>query len=219
MIERELEDRQQELEALGEVLVKRYERLSSAQTQTNCQSVINFGRYLQASRRNAGLSPSELAQKAYLSVAIVLALEQGLFLTKEIQVKWLNNLAQALDEDVEDFRLMLGCQIGQRQSILKVTLSWLAPSNYQPQFKSKDWQWGRIYALSSAVIICFSLAIIMNYLFFFPSSSNSTEEMESFINVSTEQRLNMINAEAQFEYQIINLRTNSTTSRVPCCVY
>ncbi len=72
---------------------------------------LNFAGYLQAARCNAGLSVQELAQQAELSEAEVFALERALILSTEILSSTLYALAKALDEDIDDFALLLEREI------------------------------------------------------------------------------------------------------------
>lgn len=73
----------------------------------------DFARYLQAARVNAGWSPQELATQASLSEAEIMALERGLILSTKIKPGSLHAIAKALGEDIEDFALILECEIPQ----------------------------------------------------------------------------------------------------------
>lgn len=67
-----------------------------------------FGRYLRAARLNANLSPVALGRRARLSPDTILALEHGLILGQDIKAGWLKRLAIALNENADDFALLLG---------------------------------------------------------------------------------------------------------------
>lgn len=85
-----------------------------------------FGRYLRAARLNARLSPAALGQRARLSPETILALEQGLILGQDIKGSWLKRLAAALNENVDDFSLLLGRRPRRIWPALNLT-DWLPP--------------------------------------------------------------------------------------------
>lgn len=220
MYDHELEDRKKDMEALGEIVIKHHQRLTSCQTKqrTVNQIAANFGRYLQASRKSAGLSMSELAQKAQLSGVTLLALEQGLFVVEDIHPKWLKRVAQALGEDVEDFNLILGYRAGKRPSIFREGHRWLSGLNFKPRTNTKQLRLAPVYAACSAMLICFAIATLMNNSIASPQPK-STEKIEAFININSERRLNMIKAETRFEYQVISLPASRTVQTTSCCAY
>lgn len=75
------------------------------------QSALAFARFLRATRKNAGFSIAELAEKAIISEAELLALEKGLITSRNIHHLTLNRLAGVLNKDVKVFNQMLGYSI------------------------------------------------------------------------------------------------------------
>lgn len=211
MIEQELQKRKKELKALGRFVVEQHQRRLSA--EAGDPSIVGFGRYLQAARKNAGLSADSLAHRAKLSTATVLALEHALIPAQDIHPGWLKRLAHALDERVEDFYLMLGRPnkqprlqaIGSRTVYFfgKRTVGRLSP----------------LYAVGSTLLICFAVSAIISYSIFL-AQPLSTERSEPFVEISAEHRLNRIKAETLLEYQVIDLPAGGPSApRISCCVY
>ncbi len=75
------------------------------------RAAVGLGRYLRAARLNGGWSYNDLAEQAGLDRVTVIALESGLLQTAAIRPEWLDWLAAALGEDVDDLRLLLGLSI------------------------------------------------------------------------------------------------------------
>lgn len=207
--------REKEGTDLGQIVSQCYERRLS--DESSSRSSRSFGRYLQAARYNAGLSVTELAHRAKIPTAALLALEQGFFAAADIQPKWLKRLAAALGENVEDFHLILGSPAHLRPSIFRQFREWLfgfprwrtAPKS--PQLLRP------LYRLGSVLLICIAIATLINYAIF-SSPPQSPEQIDPFIYISTERRLNMIKAETLLEYQLINLSSAPRTTTKPCCV-
>ncbi|MCB0163971.1 MAG: helix-turn-helix transcriptional regulator [Anaerolineae bacterium] len=186
---------------MGEIIGQSYEHRLAGKSSS--RSGLSLGRYLQASRQNAGLTVAELAHRAKLPSATLLALERGLFDVADIQPKWLKRLAAALGEDVEDFHLLLG-NPAHRPSLMPdiwdrrfgLSLGWMANRSRRSLMP--------IYALGSALLICFAFVTFISYPLF-SSPSPSSEQIDPFIHISSERRLNMVKAENLFEYQVISL--------------
>lgn len=216
MSEPELDQRKQDLAELGEIISQRHEhRLSS---EGSDPSTLSFSRYLRASRENAGLSVTELAHRTNLSPAALLALEQGLFAATAIPPPWLNKLAAALDENVEDFYIILGVQVPGRRPLLPQFQTW--PFRFGPRRPAHKSRWSLIpvYAIGSVLLISLTIITFINYAIF-STPAPVPEKIPTFIYISSERRLNMIKAEPVFEYQLISLPTDSSTKAKPCCAY
>ena len=80
---------------------------------TGDKSALAFARFLKATRKNAGLSIAELAEKAIVSEAELIALEKGLITSRKIHHLTLNRLAKALNKDLKVFNQLLGYTIPQ----------------------------------------------------------------------------------------------------------
>jgi len=82
-----------------------------AGASTGSGALPGFGDYLRAARLRAKLSQRKLATKVGLSLAAVVALEHSLMSPELLDDRTLRNLAKTVDEDIEDFGLMVGRNI------------------------------------------------------------------------------------------------------------
>jgi transcriptional regulator with XRE-family HTH domain len=168
-----------------------------------------FGRYLRAARLNSNLSITEVSARTGITEAALTALEQGIITTADIKPKWLRDLARALAENVEDFNLLLGREIGgsrfnqEKRSFLFVPVKCFSKP---------------IYAACSALLFGFILSAILFLSGFSSEPASTPEQGNSFINVRSEHRLNRVQAESDFERQLLIEPISYSQPRV-CCIY
>lgn len=218
----EFQKRETYFKEFGEILNRRhgqnyYASFHNEQRLTVDEASVRFGRYVRAARVNANLSIRELAAKAHLTEARLIAIEQGLILACDIKPKWLKDLADVLQENVEDFNLILGRQISSGHSrwlterLIIYWRNWLA--YYKILITTKP-----LYAACSAVLLCVVLGL---FSFFSLNSTSSTplpsHENYTFIDIKPERRLNLIKAEMRLESSVAVLSSNLTTGN--CCRY
>lgn len=211
MYELEPDHREKDWADLGDIVGQRYERRLAG--ESDARSSLSLGRYLQASRQNAGLSVAELAHRAKIPTATLLALEQGLFVAADIQPKWLKRLAAALGENVEDFHIILGSQAHTRPSIIRQFCDWPLGFTQRRSTNKSRWSLMPIYALGSALVICLATVTYINYALF-SSPSQPSEPIDPFIHISSERRLNMVKAEILFKYQVNSLRPDQPENSI-----
>lgn len=219
----ELKQREAFFKEFGEALVRRHGQnyFSSYQNRSRItvdQVATRFGRYLQSARINAGLTTTELSEQSNLSHAKLIALEQGLILTCDIEPKWLKQIAGVLQEDVESFNLLLGrttidsCLTHQS----KATMPWQHWANF---FK-KGFLPKPIHTAVTTILLC----MVMSTFFFLikdieeqqPPSPPRGES--SLVNIAPERRLNIIRAEFGLENQVF-IAPKYFGSRGSCCAY
>ncbi len=81
-----------------------------------------LSRFLRAARRSRNLSIDTVSRKAALPKAVLIGLESGLYAPDDVQQTWLEQLAEALDEDSAMFALLLGRPLAARQPVLPPAL-------------------------------------------------------------------------------------------------
>ena len=208
----ELKVREEYLKEFGEILVRRhgqnyYSSFHNERRMTTDETAERFGRYLRASRVNAGLSLEQLAQKSHLSEATLIALEQGLVLACDIKPRWLNRLAEALAENVEDFNLILGRQISSGNSrwiTKRLVIHWQNWFNY-----SKFSLFSRpLVVARSALLICLVIGAASIWTLSPVTPTQTSKESYTFLDVEPERRLNMVKAEHNLENQIAVISSN-----------
>ena len=216
----ETKQREAHFKEFGELLVRRhgqnyYASFHNKSRVTVDETSARFGRYLRAARVNTRLSIEELAAKTGLSKAKLIALEHGLILACDIKPRWLKELAKVLEENLEDFNLLLGRQISSGHSrwvterLVTRWRNWLTHSRVSLISRP-------IYATCSALLLFFVIGVV-SLMSVNLSTPPPHKETHSFINVHPERRLNMIKAEARFEYQVLLLSTNLGGGA--CCIY
>lgn len=75
------------------------------------QGALDFGRFLRDLRAGRGWTQAQLADNAKIPEATLFALEHGIIISTKINRNVLFALAKALDEDIDDFALILGREI------------------------------------------------------------------------------------------------------------
>lgn len=107
---------EQFLRQVGGLLTK---RIVTQQETKEQKAAIEFGSYLTAARTSRGLSRAALAQQVGVADTAIYALEHGLCDTIQHNHQFLNQLAVALDDDVDLFYMMLRVPVPvvQQQSI------------------------------------------------------------------------------------------------------
>ncbi len=216
----ELKDRELYFKEFGHIVVKRHEqnyqaKLADKQTLTVDETAVYFGRYLRAARVNANLSLAQLAAKTNISKATLTALEQGLILTDDIKLKWLKEIAKAVNGSVEDFNLILRRQAS--GSNLYGFINRLIPWQNWYNFSNVTLLSKPLYAVCSAVILFFVVGAISLFTLSYPAPTTLPKAGYSYGNIKAEQRLNMIKAELRLENQILILSTHLGGGS--CCIH
>jgi transcriptional regulator with XRE-family HTH domain len=237
----EIKQRKEQFKEFGEILVRRHGQNYCSSYHNQCrvtidEAAIRFGRYLHAARLNQGLSIEELAAQAKLSEATQIALEQGIILACDIKPKWLKELARTLDEDIEDFNLMLGRKIvgaGRWSKLAKLWQSqpWFTKMQtlaQQRQAFSPSLLVGLlskpVYAACSMLLLC--MAITSTILLWTPSASDQlaspSEAKQTVITTKPTarpiRRFSMERTEYDFETQAL-ASPPAVGSRWSCCIY
>ncbi|MCB0190542.1 MAG: hypothetical protein KDJ65_01215 [Anaerolineae bacterium] len=200
MADHELDQRKKELETFGHIIAKHHMQRTKHEAQQSSPGSVALGRYLYASRKCADLSIEALSRQTKLSTATLLGLEQGLFSTDAIQPHWLKRLARVLEEDVDDFNLLLDSHPTKqlsRQSLLEQWLETFWPPPTTLIFRRPLVS---LYAVIWMSLVCFAAITMLRYSITAPSS-DSAEARPLFIPINSELRLNMIKAEAPLTYQ------------------
>ncbi len=199
---KEAPQRRKQFKQFGRLLVTRHGQNHQAIRNGNTPIVddvaVNFGRYLRAARVNADMQLEELAHKSRLPHGTLLALEQGLILNNDIKPKWVNRLANALDEDVDYFNLLLKRSLEQKQSRWNRLVQ-------QVQIPRINLAAKPLYAALPALLLCVVFAAVL-----LPKNSTAPSapaptaynQPDTIIHIDSEARLNMIKAERRLNSEI-----------------
>ena len=235
----EFKQRKEYFKEFGEILLRRHGQnycssYDNDKRITIDEAAVRFGRYLRAARLSRDLSAAEVATQAKISHATQIALEQGGILACDIKSKWLKDLARVLGENVEEFNLLLGREIshndrwswlagpepGQVSNLWSLSLDYVLPERRSFIFMpvrvyllSKP-----IYATLSAMLLCFAIGAILHLGALSPEQQTIHSKAKPFINVKAEDRLNRVQAEFDFERQIIISQADPINRR-SCCIY
>jgi transcriptional regulator with XRE-family HTH domain len=235
----EIKQRKEQFKEFGEILVRRHAQnyCSSYDNQsriTTDEAAARFGRYLRAARLNRGLSIAELATQTRLSEAIQIALEQGIILSCDIKPKWLRELARVLEEDIDDFNLMLGRKINHTKAWSWFNEGWieyrwwLNPLQFSVQQQNLLSRMGLLakplYVACSTMVLCIAIGSAI-FLIRTPSSDQLTPPAEvqqratrTEIQTRPIRRFSMERSEYDFEPQAL-VSPAPVVSRRFCCIY
>lgn len=92
---------------LRKILKKRFELINTDQKLAQKEEK-GFGRYLRACRLNKELTIAELSLNTGLCERVISRLEHGIYPKIQINTQWLDLLATELDENPDNFFLLLG---------------------------------------------------------------------------------------------------------------
>lgn len=163
----EIEQRQAHFKEFGEFLVRRhgqnyYSSYDNQSRVTVDETAVRFGRYLRAARSNTGLSIKELAIKAKLSEATLIALEQGLILACDIKPSWLKQLADILAENFGDFNILLGRKNPKGPSNARwFTERWVTRCQNLLSYSLASMLSKPVYGAVSVILLCFAVSAFL----------------------------------------------------------
>jgi len=220
---RELKRRKPHFKEFGDLLVRRhgqnyYSSYHNHSRVTVDQAAVRFGRYLRAARVNGNMSIAELATQTKISQATLTALEHGLILACDIKPRWLKGLAAVLNENAEDFNMLLGRKISTGSSgwltkkLLTHWQNWFA-------YSKRSLLASPMYVTCSVALFCFLVGAALFLNANYPAQQPMpTKHRSSLAIVGPEQRLNIIKAEYGIERQVLVLPASFSNGN-SCCIY
>jgi transcriptional regulator with XRE-family HTH domain len=219
----EMKQREAFFKEFGGSLIRRhgqnyYSSFQNKRRVTVDEVATRFGRWLRSARINAGLTTTELSEQSNISRAKLIALEHGLILTCDIKPRWVQQIADILQEDVETFNLMLGRTTSDSRIThqSKVVMLW----QHGIDFFQKKALPKPVYTAVTTILLCvaFGTFFFVNNNIWEQQPPNPHHSESSLVNIAPERRLNIIRAEFGLENQVF-VSPEYFGNRGSCCVY